>query len=656
MKKNRILALVLALSVLAGTVSVTAFAAGNSGKDASEETTAPAVTTAAQQEQTTKDEMVYVLADAAGGVKKILVSDHLENALGLTELPDDTDLQDMQVVKGDASYVQKDDGGVWQTGDGSDVYYQGVSDQELPVNLTVTYRLDGEEIAPADLLGKSGSVTIRLSFENRQMQTVKVDGKNRTVYVPFAVLSGTVLDADHFRNVTVTNGKVIVDGSRMLVAGVALPGLQENLKLDADKLEIPSYVEITADVTDFTMTNTWSLVTNSVFSALDTDALDDLDTEKLEEQLDALTSGMKQLMDGSDALYDGLTTLLSKADELSGGVSQLANGLSTLSSNSSTLNSGAYQVFQSLISVANSQIAASGLEVPTLTVSNYSEVLSGVLATLDSPGTYAEQAALEKVTAAVNAQADQVRAAVRQAVEQEVSAQVTEGVKANVWSQILATANLTPDSYEAALAAGQISDELKAQLEGALTQQMQSETVQATISQLTEQKMAGEDMTALVESKTAEQIDLLIRQNMASQEVQDQIAAATAQVSEGAKQLRALKQQLDSYSVFYDGLRSYTAGVDSASSGASTLKSSMPALKSGISQLQEGAKKMCDGLDQFNSDGVEKLVNAVDGDLSTLAQNLRATLEAAQQYRSFSGVREDMDGEVKFLYRTDAIE
>lgn len=656
MKKNRILALVLALSVLAGTVSVTAFAAGNSGKDASEETTAPAVTTAAQQEQTTKDEMVYVLADAAGGVKKILVSDHLENALGLTELPDDTDLQDMQVVKGDASYVQKDDGGVWQTGDGSDVYYQGVSDRELPVNLTVTYRLDGEEIAPADLLGKSGSVTIRLSFENRQMQTVKVDGKNRTVYVPFAVLSGTVLDADHFRNVTVTNGKVIADGSRMLVAGVALPGLQENLKLDADKLEIPSYVEITADVTDFTMTNTWSLVTNSVFSALDTDALDDLDTEKLEEQLDALTSGMKQLMDGSDALYDGLTTLLSKADELSGGVSQLANGLSTLSSNSSTLNSGAYQVFQSLISVANSQIAASGLEVPTLTVSNYSEVLSGVLATLDSPGTYAEKAAQEKVTAAVNAQADQVRAAVRQAVEQEVSAQVTEGVKANVWSQILGTANLTPDSYEAALAAGQISDELKAQLEGALTQQMQSETVQATISQLTEQKMAGEDMTALVESKTAEQIDLLIRQNMASQEVQDQIAAATAQVSEGAKQLRALKQQLDSYSVFYDGLRSYTAGVDSASSGASTLKSSMPALKSGISQLQEGAKKMCDGLDQFNSDGVEKLVNAVDGDLSTLAQNLRATLEAAQQYRSFSGVREDMDGEVKFLYRTDAIE
>lgn len=141
---------------------------------------------------------------------------------------------------------------VWDA-QGNDIYYQGNIQKELPVGLSVRYYLDGKSVSPEELKGKSGKVTIRFDYENRQYETVQINGVNQRIYVPFAMLTGMILDNDTFQNVQITNGKLVNDGDRTVVVGLAFPGLQENLNLSRDDLSIPDSVEITADVTNFSL-------------------------------------------------------------------------------------------------------------------------------------------------------------------------------------------------------------------------------------------------------------------------------------------------------------------------------------------------------------------------------------------------------------------
>jgi putative membrane protein len=168
--------------------------------------------------------------------------------------------------------------------------------------------------------------------------------------------------------------------------------------------------------------------------------------------------------------------------------------------------------------------------------------------------------------------------------------------------------------------------------------------------------MQSEQVQATIDEKTEEQIQLLIDQNMQSDEVQAQITAGLAQVSEGAAQLQSLKSQLDSYNTFYQGLLSYTAGVSKVAQGAAKLDNSMPNFISGVSQLQDGAAQLQDGLKQFNEEGISKLTDAFEDDFQGLLNRLRATVDAAKGYQTFAGMGDNMDGEVKFIYKTGAIE
>lgn len=511
-----------------------------------------------------KDETVYVLARADGAVEKIIVSDWIQNTLGGDIIDDVSALTGIENVKGNETYTLGGDNSCVWNAMGNDIYYQGEIDKELPVSVAVSYTLDGAPIAPEALAGKSGRVVIRFDYTNNQYEMVDINGRQEKIYVPFAMLTGMVLDNEVFRNVSVSNGKIMNDGDRTMVAGLALPGLQDSLGLDGDDLDLPDYVEITADVTNFQLETTVTLAANGLFGELDgNEKLDELDG--LDGKLEELTDAMEQLMDGSSRLYDGLCTLLDSskklvagidrlaagasqlkqgADSLSVGASQLqagaaalTQGLSTLAGNNETLNAGAAQVFQSLLSTANSQLAAAGVQAPELTAENYAQVLDGVIAA------------------------------------------------------------------------------------------------------------AGE--------------------------------------SPAAQQVAALKASLDSYNEFYQGLQSYTAGVEQSAAGAGELNQGIGALKSGadslgagagqlydgiltmqnsapplidgVTQLRDGAMELSDGLKQFNDEGVQKLVDAFDGDLGGLMDRVDALREVSERYNSFSGISPDMDGQVKFIWRTDAV-
>ena len=566
----------LALGGIGGAVYAMGVSAGDGSPDAAPadsgaEAAAPKTSSSYDPNagRNVKDETVYVLAGADGSVQKIIVSDWIQNALGSDAIDDVTQLTGIENVKGNESYTMGGDNSCVWNANGNDIYYQGNLDKELPVDVMVSYMLDGQPIAPAELAGKSGKVTIRFDYTNHQYELVEIDGRQEKIYVPFAMLTGLMLDNDVFTNVSVTNGKIMNDGDRTIVAGLAFPGLQESLGLDRDALDLPDYVEITANAEGFALETTVTLAVNELFNDAastmeDNDNLDDL--SELDDKLDELTDAMDQLIDGSSRLYDGLCALLDSSQELVSGIDQLAagaaqlkqgagdlsvgaaqlqagaaalnQGLDQLAGQSDALNGGAAQVFQSLLASANSQLAAAGVQAPELTVENYSQVLDGVIAA------------------------------------------------------------------------------------------------------------AGE--------------------------------------SPAAQQVAALKTSLDSYNSFYQGLQNYTAGVaqakdgagelnagvdalkngaDSLSAGAGqlydgilTMKGNAPALIDGVTQLRDGAMELSDGLRQFNEEGVQKLVDAFDGDLGSLADRLEAVRDVSERYSSFSGISSDMDGQVKFIWRTEAVD
>lgn len=292
-----------------------------------------------------KDESVYLISDANGNVNKTIVVDHLKNKDKKDTLEDASNLSDIENVKGKEKFTQSGDKLTWQAG-GKDIYYQGTATEEPPVTQKVTYYLDGKEISPEDLAGKSGKVKIRFDYTNTTSYTETVNGEKQTVSVPFAAITGLVL-GDGFENIEVTNGKAEVSDSSSVVLGYALPGLKDSLgikdkDLDGD-VNIPEYMEMTADVKNFSMPAAMTFVVNASdyvsTDGIDTSDLDDMIND-LKDASTQLQDGSKTLAEGTDTLADGLSTLQSKLGTFASGVGTLQNGLKTYTDGVSTLSGG----------------------------------------------------------------------------------------------------------------------------------------------------------------------------------------------------------------------------------------------------------------------------------------------------------------------------
>ncbi len=287
-----------------------------------------------------KDETVYVFSDAAGTQNKIIVSDWLKNPDGADTLTDSSNLSDIKNVKGDETFNQDGDTVTWAA-KGSDIYYQGTTTEESPIGVKVSYKLDGKDIEPSELAGKSGKVTIRFDYTNNAKQKVKIGDKDSEVSVPFTVITGMILPEDKFTNVEVTNGKVISEGKNATAIGVTFPGLKDSLELD-DDTDVPDYFEVTADATDFELEMTLTCALPDVVS-------DAVDTKSgkfndLKDMLHDLTDGKDELSDGVNDLKDGTSELKDKSADLKDGVDKLDDGASDLKDGAKDLKDGVKKV------------------------------------------------------------------------------------------------------------------------------------------------------------------------------------------------------------------------------------------------------------------------------------------------------------------------
>ena len=245
-----------------------------------------------------KDESVYVKADADGMVKETTVTEWLKNP-GTGAVEDVTALQDIENVKGEETYTQNGADEMSWKSEGKDIYYQGTTDQKLPVNVKITYQLDGKEISPKELKGKNGKLQMKIQYENQSKEMVDVSGEQVEMYTPFTMVTAMMLPGDEYTNVTIDNGRILSDGDKNIVVGLGFPGLEENLNLSSEELdiEIPDSITITADVKDASVGPTMTVASADVLDQVGLDGIDSFDG--LSDSVDELENAAQQLTEGS---------------------------------------------------------------------------------------------------------------------------------------------------------------------------------------------------------------------------------------------------------------------------------------------------------------------------------------------------------------------
>ena len=413
-----------------------------------------------------KEETVYLMSDASGNVDSTIVVNHLYNKDGKDTIEDSSSLSDIENVKGDETFTQDGESLKWQA-DGNDIYYQGTASAEAPVSQKVTYYLDGKEITPEELAGKSGKVTIHFDYINNTEYTETVNGEKVTVSVPFAAMTALMLD-DSFSNVEVTNGEVKEKNGSSIVIGYALPGFADSLGVDdsdfSEDVTIPEYFEVTADVEDFSLSTAMTFVVNaSNYVGVEGASLDSVD-----ELLDELTDATSQLQDGSAELSEGADALAEGAETLESGMSTLKNGLSSYTEGANQINAG--------LNTLNGKVPDLSTGITTLNSSakSLSDGVALLNSTLSTP--FTDQEKLNLVS-----QVDSTIAAQKTAIEAQAAAAV-EAQKSDIEAQAVATVDTQADAIKAQVGAtvDAQADVIKAQV-GA-TVDAQADTIRNNVA------------------------------------------------------------------------------------------------------------------------------------------------------------------------------
>ena len=600
MKKSlRFASAALALTLAAG-CAMPAFAAGKSSFS--------------------KSETVYAVMNGDGSIKSTTVSEHLYSASGLANVTDKTTLTDIQNTESDAEFTQNGEELVWNTND-TDVYYKGNTDKALPIDVKVTYALDGQEAALEDIIGKSGHLTVTVNLKNNETGTVNVNGKDRTIVTPLITAVGVILGGDA-SNVTAEHGMIESAAKSSVAAFVTLPGVKDSLSglLPDEVNSIEDYLQDTvtveADVEGFTCpqvmvacaTSTAALGTSNVF---DLSSINDLTDgiNQLNDAMSQLMDGASQLVDGTSqlaggvlALLDGANTLNNGAAALDDGLGQLTNGLDTLSANNAALNAGAQQVADGVLASANKTLKEGGLIDEDMTWSNYEAVIDNIL-TMN----------------------DKTLAAGRKKMVRTIWEQAPSFKDSQLDLALYLSATKTNHDLEAALKLMQNFD--ASMLTGAL------------------------EMVTNADAK-----------NTIHEELKYQI-----ENSQDMADVRALKTSLSQIQFFVSSVNQYTAGVQTAADGAhsakdgsaqlaagtKTLYDGVNTLNTGAGQLNDGAGQLNDGLNQFNEEGISKLTGALDQDqLHGLKTVLDEMTDRLNDYTSFAGAPDDAESSVKFVYKT----
>jgi putative membrane protein len=616
----------------------------------------------------TKDETVYSKLDSEGKNYKTIVSTHIENSEYADTINDMSDLLNIKNTSGDETYTQDGNKFVWNANK-NDIYYQGESEKELPIECEVKYELDGKEVSANEIAGKSGKVKITLQYKNKEERTININGKDEKMYVPFVVVAGTIIKNENARNIEISSGKVVDDGTKTVIVGMAMPGLQESLGISSDEIDIPNNIEITMDATNFETSSIMSYVTPKVIEEDDLTIFDDLD--EMYNKVNTLQSSMNQIQDGANTLKDGTTELEAGANTLKNGVNTAYSGAQTITSEvekstQSLKNDNSEALDNATLESIKKQAAESSKLTDEQKAQIKAQAQSGATLTQEQKKQISAQAKEKAVL--TETQKTQITAVAKQ------GAVLTDAQKAQIKTQAKEKAVLTDAQKTQIIANAQSAypttlTETEKALILTTAQNTATQTAVATAletAQSTATKTAvatALNVAQQIATQTAETTALETAQQIATQtaittalSTAQSTATTTAmqtsttvakQVGNQAKKTFTNKV-VSQMSTLGNGLNQLTSGLSELNNGATTLAN-------GTTQINDGATTLADGIKTFNEEGIEKICNYINGDAKDLTTRVEKLTELSKEYNNFTMLDGENSGEVKFIMIIDAV-
>ena len=657
-----------------------------------------------------KEESVYVKADASGNVKKTMVSEWLKNPEKGT-ISDTSELKDIKNVKGDETFETGSNNNVSWKSEGNDIYYQGTIDKELPVDVKVSYKLDGKSISPKDLKGKSGKVEIQFSYDNKSKQTVNVNGEDVEMYTPFTMVSAMMLSSDEYSNVSVENGKLISDGDKNIVVGVAFPGLANDLNLkDLDMdIDIAETVTITADVKDATVGTSITMASAELmneFGLDDIDSFDDLQDsiDDLEDATNQLVDGSKEAADGSKELADGAGTLNDGAGTLASGAGTLADGVNTLNEKSGTLVSGvntlasgvqAYTGGVEEIYAGSNDLVSGAQEL----ASGATALNEGIKTAKTSADTLASTAAQVQGGIGTVASSLGTAASTLTSILGENGANLTAGVDvtvtggqatlsdekiAEIIEEKMADADSTTKEAVKAVVKEALEDSEVSGYTSQKSLNRTGKTIVETINTVSgglnnaQAKLTDKEHSVLAQGISGVTDGTGALATMLGTEGEKTIgrgaagvAAGSASLQKGTETLQAGAKKLhdnsstlnaglttlkDGGSQLASGVSQLASGANQVADGAGTLAGGTQTLLDGANTLADGNQTLADGMQEYKEEAIDKLTDLFNGDISAVTDRIDAMTNLAKEYKSFAGISDGVSGTTKFIIETEGID
>ena len=629
----------------------------------------------------TKDETVYSKVKSNGENYQTTVTEHIKNTDDINTLNDISELLNITNTNGDEKFSKENNSITWNAY-GNDIYYKGNTEKEIPIETSINYELDGKEIEAKDLAGKSGKIKITINYTNKEERTVTVNGKTEKMYVPFVIATGTIFDNTKIKNIKITNGRVVDNGTKTFVVALSCPGLVESLELK-DDLDIDlNKVEITFDAENFEIGNIMSVAMPKVFENTDIDNLDALD--EIYSQINELKSASNQLVEGAKTLQDGTEEYIEKSSEFADGLSTFNRGMNTatnsydkidegidsVNSNVDTLKNGASKIndgvndltdglntLQSGVSAGKKQ-AVSSLETSSKTLAaGIDQIIDGKDVEIDT--------IKEKVIENAN---DQLATGLKTGISTSVSSAIDTTMNAKIKS-IMNDESLTEEEkvlLQKVLPKMSITEAEKQ----AMSKQIGT-AIDNAIETTTKAQEAGLDTINNSEKGVKAGLNTLKSQATSSIEKGisaissgfDSITDGTEKLIDGSNELKSGTTSLE------NGTSQLQAGVNTLASGSKDLKSGLNTLNSssnklnnanmqlleGANTISDGAKTLADGMTTFDKDGIDKLVSYVNGDIKDLQVRIEKLQELANEYDSFAGIAEGNEGTTKFIFLVDSI-
>ena len=616
-----------------------------------------------------KEESVYVKADASGHPMKTTVTEWLKNPEKGT-FEDSTELNDIKNIKGEESFNEGTDGSLQWQSEGNDIYYQGTIDKELPVDVKVSYKLDGESISPEELEGKDGKLEIHFEYENKSKETVDVGGENAEMYTPFTMVTAMMLPTDGYKNVTIDNGKIISDADKDIIVGVAFPGLEENMNLQNLDVDIPDSVTITADVEDASVEPTITLASAELLNEIDLDNIDSFDdlegsieqledaTNQLVEGSKSAADGAKELADGSKTLSDGVNTLNDKSGELASGMNTLADGVNAYVGGVSQLASGSTSVANGAAALkSGAQTAQAGISSAKVGADQLVAGYTGVGTETGVGVVAAAKSISDGITVLNNTLSENTSLTLSPAQEQSISDmayQMAEISVKNIPEDTFTNLKTTKTVYISNLS-GQYEELLKSQFTNTMNQT--ADTVKSTIKNNIQPIVTGAPaLAAGVKQLYAGTVDL---QNGLSQlnDGSASLVQGTSDLYEGAVALQQGAAKLNERSsLLSTGTQSLKAGGSQLTSGVGQLADGAGQVADGASALADGNQQLSDGMAEYKESAIDKLTELFNGDIQNVTSRIDAMKTLSRNYKSFAGIKDGVNGSTKFIIETEGID